>query len=148
MHRCAMCAMLVSQEPVDPRDSYDTPETELYHPSNVNTTKLLRMAVTHDVCEALAGDITPFCDPSLVASKHEKENQAMQAIQKVVGGSLGEELYQLWKEYEEQVTVEAIYCKDIGTKAALLVCYFDFILIVDDFSCSPLFFLVDRCAHC
>ena len=126
MHRCAMCAMLVSQEPVDPRDSYDTPETELYHPSNVNTTKLLRMAVTHDVCEALAGDITPFCDPSLVASKHEKENQAMQAIQKVVGGSLGEELYQLWKEYEEQITVEAIYCKDIGTKAALLECYFDF----------------------
>ena len=50
----------------------------------------------------------------------------MQAIQKVVGGSLGEELYQLWKEYEEQITVEAIYCKDIGTKAALLECYFDF----------------------
>ena len=63
----------------------------------------------------LAGDITPFCDPSLVESKYEKEDKAMQAIQKVVGGPLGEELYQLWKEYEDQKTVQAIYCKDIGT---------------------------------
>jgi putative hydrolases of HD superfamily len=113
MHRCAMCALLVSQ-PADPRDHYDTPETEVYHPSKVDTTRLLRMAVTHDLCEALAGDITPFCDPTLVNSKHEKEDQAMRAIQKVVGDPLGEELYGLWKEYEELKTVEAIYCKDIG----------------------------------
>ena len=31
------------------------------------------MTVTHDLCEALAGDITPYCDASLVASKHDKE---------------------------------------------------------------------------
>lgn len=36
--------------------------------------RLLRMTVTHDLCEALAGDITPYCNPSLVASKHEKES--------------------------------------------------------------------------
>lgn len=112
MHRCAMCALLLSQ-PADPRDQYDTPTTEIYHPSKIGTTKLLRMAVTHDLCEALAGDITPHCDPTLVASKHVKEDQAMRSIQKVVAGPLGEELYQLWKEYEDQKTVEAIYCKDI-----------------------------------
>lgn len=117
MHRCAMCALLLSQ-PADPRDSYDTPDTSPYHPDQVDKTKLLRMAVTHDLCEALAGDITPFCDPSLVNSKHEKEDQAMRAIQKVVGNPLGEELYQLWKEYEEQKTVEAVYCKDIGKQSA------------------------------
>lgn len=114
MHRCAMCAMLVSQPP-DPRDNYTTFETRQYHPSRVDTTRLLRMAVTHDLCEALAGDITPLCDPTLVKTKHAKEEQAMRAIQKVVGGPLGEELYGLWKEYEDLTTVEAIYCKDIGT---------------------------------
>jgi len=35
----------------------------------------------------------------------------MQAIRKVVGDPLGMELYELWKEYEELQTVEAIYCK-------------------------------------
>jgi len=113
MHRCAMCALLLSQ-PADPRDNYDDDDKAKYLPSNVDTTKLLRMAVTHDLCEALAGDITPFCDPTLVESKHDKENQAMLAIQKVVGDPLGQELYNLWKEYEDQETVEAMYCKDIG----------------------------------
>ena len=36
----------------------------------------------------------------------------MQAIRKVVGDPLGEELYGLWKEYEDLETVEAIYCKE------------------------------------
>jgi putative hydrolase of HD superfamily len=104
---------LLSQ-PADPRDSYDTPDSSHFHPDQVDKNKLLRMAVTHDLCEALAGDITPFCDPGLISSKHEKEEQAMRSIQHVVGNPLGEELYKLWKEYENQKTVEAIYCKDIG----------------------------------
>lgn len=112
MHRCAMCAMLVGQ-PADPRDAWAYEISPHYHPRHVDTVKLLRMAVTHDLCEALAGDITPLCDPTLVDSKHAKEDQAMAAIQQVVGGSLGQELYDLWNEYEEQTTVEAIYCKDI-----------------------------------
>ena len=56
MHRCAMCALLLSQ-PEDPRDTYDTPATERFHPQKVDTTKPLRMAVTHDVCEALVGEL-------------------------------------------------------------------------------------------
>ncbi|CAJ1357871.1 unnamed protein product [Effrenium voratum] len=111
MQRCAMCAMLLSQ-PADPRDDYSG-DAAKFHPDKVDKVRLLRMAVTHDLCEALAGDITPFCNPSLVASKFDKENQAMQAIRKVVGDPLGEELYGLWKEYEDLETVEAIYCKDI-----------------------------------
>lgn len=111
MHRCAMCAMLLSQPP-DPRDDYSG-DAGRFHPEKVDKVRLLRMTVTHDLCEALAGDITPYCDASLVASKHDKEEQAMQAIRKVVGDPLGMELYELWKEYEELQTVEAIYCKDI-----------------------------------
>ena len=112
MHRCAMCALLVTQ-PADPRDDYTRPDTCRFHPSKVDSTRLLKMAVTHDLCESLAGDVTPFCDPSLVNSKEEREDQAMRAIQKVVGDPLGEELYGLWREYEDQQTTEALLCKDI-----------------------------------
>ena len=81
MHRCAMCAMLLTQ-PADQRDDYTASGMEKFHPEKVDKVRLLRMAVSHDLCEALAGDITPYCNPTLVASKHEKEKEAMQAIRK------------------------------------------------------------------
>ena len=34
-------------------------------------------------------------------------------LTEVVGDPLGHELFELWAEYEELKTVEAIYCKDI-----------------------------------
>ena len=34
MHRCAMCAMLLTQ-PADPRDDYTTPGMEKFHPDKV-----------------------------------------------------------------------------------------------------------------
>eukprot|EP00978_Attheya_sp_CCMP212_P023753 scaffold73410_cov58-Attheya_sp.AAC.2 len=39
MHRCAMCALLLSQ-PADPRDDYSS-EKEKFHPSRVDQTRLL-----------------------------------------------------------------------------------------------------------
>ena len=100
MHRAAMCALLVGQPP-DPRDDYEGPNAR-FHPDRVDCQRLLRMAVTHDLCEALAGDITPNCPAAVQASKHEKEGQAMAAIRAVVGDPLGAELYGLWAEYEAQ----------------------------------------------
>jgi putative hydrolase of HD superfamily len=102
MHRCAICALLVTDDTID-------------------KIKLLRMALTHDLCEALAGDITPYCKE--VDSRHEKEQRAMQEIRKLVGGPLGLELYNLWKEYEDLKTPEAIYCKDIDKFEMVLQAY-------------------------
>jgi putative hydrolases of HD superfamily len=93
MHRCAMLAMMVQDD-------------------SINSTKLLRMALTHDVCESIAGDITPHCKDKLHL-KYEKEKAAMEQIRVIVGDPLGKELFDLWKEYEEQETKESIYCKDI-----------------------------------
>eukprot|EP00238_Polyblepharides_amylifera_P001972 CAMPEP_0196583298 /NCGR_PEP_ID=MMETSP1081-20130531/42898_1 /TAXON_ID=36882 /ORGANISM="Pyramimonas amylifera, Strain CCMP720" /LENGTH=194 /DNA_ID=CAMNT_0041904133 /DNA_START=57 /DNA_END=641 /DNA_ORIENTATION=- len=103
--------MLLSQE-ADLRDDYSG-DLARFHPSKVDTVKLLRMVLTHDVCEALAGDITPFCDPELVACKADKERDAMAKIRSVVGDPLGLELYDLWVEHEKGETTEAIYCHDI-----------------------------------
>ncbi len=113
--------IVVTQDP-DPRDDYSN-GNEKFHPSTVDGNKLLRMAVTHDLCESLAGDITPFCDAGAVASKHDKENAAMAEIRKTVGDPLGLELFDLWKEYEEQETVEALYCKDIDKFEMVMQAY-------------------------
>jgi len=74
--------------------------------------------VHYDVYESLAGDITPFCEAGAVAwrvvvFKQAKEHAVMEEIRRMVEDPLGLELFELWKEYEEQETVEALYCKDI-----------------------------------
>lgn len=105
MHRCAMCAMILFQD--FDHDDHD------YHPSKVDKNKLLKMALTHDLCESLAGDITPHCNTELLKTKEAKEQAAMEEIRQLVGDPLGKELFDLWREYEDQQSVEAIYCKDI-----------------------------------
>ena len=52
----------------------------------------------------------------------------MQAIRKVIGDPLGMELYELWKEYEELRTVEAIYCKASTGGCGKNPCYYLFLL--------------------
>lgn len=81
------------------------------------------MALTHDVCESLAGDVTPFCDAKLLTNKHACEDGAMRRIQKIVGAPLGVELYELWQEYEGQETIEALYCKDIDKFEMVMQAY-------------------------
>ena len=115
MHRCAMCAMLIVQHQ---QESIQRGQDSNLHPPPpvqpvVDANKLLKMAVTHDLCESLAGDITPHCDPALISNKEAREQAAMEQIRDLVGDPLGEELFQLWREYEDQHTMEAIYCKDI-----------------------------------
>jgi putative hydrolase of HD superfamily len=111
MHRCCMCAMLAFQT-VDESEYVDEAMKQ-FHPSKLDKDKLLRMTVSHDLCESLAGDITPHCGAALLNVKEAKEQAAMEEIRQVVGDPLGKDLFDLWREYEDQVTVEAIYCKDI-----------------------------------
>jgi putative hydrolase of HD superfamily len=122
MHRCAMCAMLLFQ---NDDDCDETKEDSIYHSSKVDKNKLLRMTVSHDLCESLAGDITPHCGAVLLQGKEANEQAAMEEIRKIVGDPLGKELFDLWREYEDQISVEAIYCKDID-KFEMLVQAFEY----------------------
>jgi putative hydrolase of HD superfamily len=70
------------------------------------------MALTHDLCEALAGDVTPLCNVT-AEEKHQREDEAMQKIRDQVGGTVGQELYDYWLEYEHQESLESHYVKDI-----------------------------------
>ena len=94
MHRAAMCAMLINDPSVD-------------------RVKCIKMALTHDVCECIAGDFTPGC-PITKLEKHELEEAAMFKLSEILGDHpLGPELMALWQEYEDGISPEALYVKDI-----------------------------------
>ena len=76
----------------------------------------IKMALIHDLAEALVGDITPPDNiPSAV--KHAREREAMDYITTELlapmGGGIAGEFLGLWEEYEEGVTEEAVFVKDV-----------------------------------
>jgi putative hydrolases of HD superfamily len=108
MHRVALTGMLYHSSASVDLDYSACPDL---HPDKIDATKLLRMAVTHDICEAIAGDITPHCQNQ--SNRRELEEEAMQQIARIVGEPLGSELAALWKEYEDQTTPLAVVVKDL-----------------------------------
>lgn len=99
MHRAAVCAMLVP--------------TTLPDGTLIDRDRCIRMALTHDLCEAIAGDFTPHCKISK-EEKHRLERDAMLEIRTMLEGSpVGQELLDLWEEYEAGTTPESRFVKDI-----------------------------------
>lgn len=105
------------------------------------------MALIHDLAEARVGDITPHCGISN-ETKHELEHAAMIQLTSTLrsgGGqqaqaqpsspsssssaavtsssiplSVGDEILELWKEYEEGMTLEAKVVKDMDKLEMIL----------------------------
>ena len=63
--------------------------------------RCVKLAVVHDLAEALVGDLTPHCGVSK-ERKHELEAEALQRMCEALGGAsaASEELRALWEEYE------------------------------------------------
>ncbi|XP_014216991.1 HD domain-containing protein 2 [Copidosoma floridanum] len=93
MYRMAMLSFLV-----DPK-------------KNLNKSKLIEMALVHDLAECIVGDITPFCGIS-PEDKHKMEKEAMNEICKDLG-ERGKEILNIFVEYEERQSPEARYVKDL-----------------------------------
>uniref|UniRef100_A0A7S3BT24 5'-deoxynucleotidase n=1 Tax=Prasinoderma singulare TaxID=676789 RepID=A0A7S3BT24_9VIRI len=75
--------------------------------------RCVKMALVHDVAEALVGDITPHCGVS-DEEKHRREAEAMAQIASLLGGgAAAEEVSLLWHEYEQGQTAEAKLVKDL-----------------------------------
>lgn len=81
----------------------------------VNIDKCVKIALVHDIAEALVGDITPFGG----VTKEEKHRRELETIEYLVelvkpyNESFSREMMELWLDYEEIRCLEARYVKDI-----------------------------------
>jgi len=76
----------------------------------VNFEKLMKMIVIHDIVEIEAGDTpVPFMvgNDELKKQKEEREQAAIVNVRTQLGDIVGEEIYQLWHEFEKQETYES-----------------------------------------
>ncbi len=83
-------------------------EPLLKHP--VDTARLLKMIILHDLVEAEASDISALDvlrDPTIKLQKMEKEKQAIENLRSTLAATNGDEIYDLFYEFEEKETYEA-----------------------------------------
>ncbi|XP_057809925.1 uncharacterized protein LOC131024432 isoform X2 [Salvia miltiorrhiza] len=86
----------------------------------VNRERCIKIAIVHDIAEAIVGDITP----SDGVPKHEKsrmEQEALDEMCKVLGGGMrADEIQELWQEYETNSSLEANLVKDFDKVEMIL----------------------------
>lgn len=73
---------------------------------DVDLLKVLKMLLIHDIVEIDAGDTFAY-DTAGHADKLEREMQAAQRIYAMLPEDQGDELHELWLEFERQETAEA-----------------------------------------
>jgi len=72
----------------------------------VNILKAFKMILIHDLIEIYAGDTFAF-DKEGKKSKKDREERAAKKLFSQLPDDLKRELYELWREYEEQITPES-----------------------------------------
>lgn len=77
----------------------------------LDTNKILKMALLHDLVESETGDFTP--DEISKEKKHIVENDAMKKILKNLPSNLEQEYNVVWNEYQENKTEESLFLHDI-----------------------------------
>ncbi|KAJ4709459.1 HD domain-containing protein 2 [Melia azedarach] len=86
----------------------------------IDRDKCIKMAIVHDIAEAIVGDITPS-DGISKAEKSRREQEALDHMCKLLGGDArAKEIGELWMEYEENSTAEAKIVKDFDKVEMIL----------------------------
>lgn len=86
----------------------------------VDRDKCIKMAIVHDIAEAIVGDITPV-DGVSKTEKSRREREALDHMCKLLGGgSSAKEIGELWTEYEENSSPEAKVVKDFDKVEMIL----------------------------
>ena len=85
--------------------------------SKLDIPRCTKMALVHDMAEALVGDITPV-DGVLKTEKNRREAATMDYIcddllGNVEGGMSGREVREVWQEYEDGQTLESRFVHDV-----------------------------------
>lgn len=92
--------------------------------SKIDISRCVKMALFHDLAEALVGDITPM-DKVSKEEKNRRESTSMEyftnnLLGKVKGGIAGKEILDLWNEFEECETLESRFVNDVDKIELLL----------------------------
>jgi putative hydrolase of HD superfamily len=77
----------------------------------LNTEKIIRMALLHDLSESITGDIIP--DDMTKDEKVNKENHAMKQILKNLPDKISKSYFEIWNEYQKKSTQESLLLHDI-----------------------------------
>ncbi|XP_047077663.1 5'-deoxynucleotidase HDDC2-like [Lolium rigidum] len=89
-------------------------------PAGVNRDRCVKMAIVHDIAEAIVGDITP-ADGVPKEEKSRREKEALDQMCALLGGgSRADEIRELWMEYEDNATLEAKVVKDFDKVEMIL----------------------------
>jgi 5'-deoxynucleotidase YfbR-like HD superfamily hydrolase len=84
--------------------------TQPYLDRKINFEKAIKMAIIHDLAEALIGDIpivNLLKDERSANKKLEEESKIFNSLKDFLGEDLGEEILSLWLEFEENESYEA-----------------------------------------
>lgn len=80
------------------------------HPDQLDLLKVVKMLLVHDIIEIDAGDVFAYDDDD---EREEREEKAARRLFGLLPGDQGEELYKLWREFEERQTPEACYAASL-----------------------------------
>jgi putative hydrolase of HD superfamily len=75
---------------------------------NLDSEKILKMAILHDLAESVIGDLTPEDGP-----KQKKEAAAMKKILSQLDQTRQKQYWSLWMEYQKNTTKEARLLHDV-----------------------------------
>jgi putative hydrolases of HD superfamily len=88
---------------------------------NVDELRAVKLAITHDLAEAITGDIDFMLVKRGVVKIEDKkrhERAAMEKFKETLPDDLGQEIFDLWEEYEETKTKEAAFVKALDKMEA------------------------------
>ncbi|KAI3817145.1 hypothetical protein L1987_10934 [Smallanthus sonchifolius] len=86
----------------------------------INRERCIKIAIVHDIAEAIVGDITPS-DGVPKVEKSRLEQAALNEMCNVLGGGTrAEEIKELWREYEDNASLEANLVKDFDKVEMIL----------------------------
>ena len=90
---------------------------------DVDVNRTIKIALVHDLAEAITGDIDAILIAEGKFSKEEKEKQeiaAMIELRETLPNSIGREIHDLWHEYNDCVTKEAKFIKALDKLEAII----------------------------
>ncbi len=90
---------------------------------NIDILKVIKLVIVHDLVEIDAGDT--FCyDEKAQEDKAEREQKAADRIFNILPADQAEEIFELWREFEERKTPEAKFASCMDRLQPLLLNYY------------------------